>query len=91
MSYKIVGLVAAFLTMFSFVPQIVKIVKTKSAHDVSIIMLFQLSIGALLWLIYGLSLRDIIIVLANGVTLLSLLIILVLYQKYGRKRNTLCQ
>ena len=91
MIYKIIGLVAATLTMFSFVPQIIKVIKTKSAHDVSIITLIQLSLGVTLWIIYGLYLRDFIIVFANSVTLITLLIILTLYHRYGRRKSALCR
>jgi MtN3 and saliva related transmembrane protein len=89
--YKIIGMTAAALTMFAFVPQIIKALRTKSVHDVSIIMLIQLSLGVVLWLIYGLHLGDFIIVLANGVSLITLLIILALYYKYRRRKSALCR
>ncbi|MBU1727413.1 MAG: hypothetical protein KJ880_07270 [Candidatus Omnitrophica bacterium] len=80
-----VGAAAALLTMFSFVPQIIKGFRTKSVKDVSIITLVQLSIGVSLWMLYGAYLRDRIIIVANAITLTSLVILLVLYFIYGRK------
>jgi len=59
--------------MFSFIPQIIKIIKTKSACDVSILTLTQLSIGVSLWIIYGIHLKNFIIIMANVVTLVSLI------------------
>ncbi|MCM8792236.1 MAG: SemiSWEET family transporter [Candidatus Omnitrophica bacterium] len=82
MIYKLIGLTAASLTMFSFFPQVFKTLRTKSIKDVSIFTLFQLSLGVLLWIIYGLYLKDFIIVLANSVTLLSLVILIALYYNY---------
>lgn len=82
MLWRLVGLTAAFLTMFSFLPQIYKIFKTKSAKDVSPITLIQLSCGVSLWLLYGVHLKDVIIILANAVTLISLIVALSLYYKY---------
>jgi len=87
MIWHIIGSLAAFLTMFSFIPQIAKTVKTKSAKDVSIITLLQLSSGVLLWITYGIYLKNAIIIIANGVTLVTLVALLFLYFNYGRARQ----
>jgi len=84
MILKIIGLSAATLTMFAFVPQIAKVLKNKSAKDVSLITLLQLSLGVSLWVIYGVFRKDPIIILANGITLATLIILLLLYFNYGR-------
>ncbi|MFA5275930.1 MAG: SemiSWEET transporter [Candidatus Omnitrophota bacterium] len=84
MIWSIIGFLAATLTMFSFIPQIVKVIKTKSARDVSIITIIQLTIGVFLWFIYGLARRDPVIIMANTVTFITLIILLVFYYKYGR-------
>ena len=81
--WKLIGLTAAILTMSAFVPQVFKIYRTKSAKDVSLLTLLQLSIGVGLWIIYGAHLGDLIIILANCVTLLTLLVALFLYKKYS--------
>lgn len=86
MFWQVIGSSAAVLTMFSFIPQIIKVVKTKSAKDVSLFTLLQLSLGVSLWIAYGLHLRNIIIIAANSLTLLSLIVLLYLYFNYGRKR-----
>ncbi len=86
MPLTIIGSIAAILTMFSFLPQIAKIIRTKSAADVSIITLLQLSLGVSLWVIYGALRKDAIIIIANLVTLLSLVTLLYLYFSYGRKK-----
>ena len=46
--WQVVGSAAATLTMFGFVPQIHKILKTHSGKDVSLLMLFQSSLGTFL-------------------------------------------
>lgn len=76
---------AATLTMFSFIPQIIKVLKKKSAKDVSPITLFQLSLGVSLWIAYGIHLKNAVIITANLITLLTLIILLFLYFSYGRK------
>jgi MtN3 and saliva related transmembrane protein len=85
MVWSIIGLIAATLTMFSFVPQIIKILRTKSAKDVSFITLLQLSLGVFLWIIYAIHIKDLIIFTANTVTLITLIILLFLYFCYTKK------
>jgi MtN3 and saliva related transmembrane protein len=84
--WALIGSLAAVLTMFAFFPQIFKVIKNKSTKDISLTTLLQLSLGVSLWIFYGLHLRDAIIITANGITLMSLLILLFLYFTYGRSR-----
>jgi len=87
MFWTIIGSAAATLTMFSFIPQIFKVIKTKSAKDVSVITLLQLSLGASLWAVYGVYLKNPIVITANCVTLVTIIILLFLYFRYGRKNK----
>ena len=82
MSWPLIGFSAAFLTMFAFLPQIIKVFKTKSVKDVSLVTLVQLGLGVSLWIIYGIHLKNIIIITANSITLVSLIILLFLYMVY---------
>ena len=83
MFWTSIGIAAAILTMFSFVPQIFRSLRTKSVKDVSPVTLFQLSSGVFLWIIYGIARRDPVIIIANIVTLITLAILLFLYFKFG--------
>jgi MtN3 and saliva related transmembrane protein len=51
------------LMSFGYYPQIWKIVKTKSAKDISVSSYVIFSIGTASWLSYGLYLRDLTIIL----------------------------
>lgn len=84
---RIIGGAAAFLTMFSFVPQIIKTAVNRSAKDVSIVTLLQFASGVSLWTIYGICRRDIIIIAANITTLLSLLVLIYLYFRFKSAEN----
>ena len=84
MLWTLIGACAATLTMFSFIPQIVKSFRTKSIKDISGITLFQLLLGAILWAAYGVHLRDTVIITANLVTLITLSILLTMYFKYDK-------
>lgn len=77
-----VGLMAASLTMFGFVPQVIKMLRTKFVRDISFVMLVQISAGVSLWILYGIHIRDPIVVFANVVTLTILIIAIALYLRY---------
>lgn len=83
--WTMVGVVAALLTSFAFVPQVRKMWRRKSAKDVSHITMFQLMIGCALWLVYGISRRDPVIIGANFVGIAILIAGLVLYYRYHVK------
>jgi MtN3 and saliva related transmembrane protein len=82
MQWELIGSGAALLTMFGFVPQIIKIQKTKSVEDVSLHMLLQFTLGMLLWLLYGIHIQDSILIVANAVSFISLVIAIGLFFKY---------
>jgi MtN3 and saliva related transmembrane protein len=79
-----VGFTAATATTIAFVPQVLRIVRTRSAHDISWLMFGIISVGAALWLGYGLLLDALPVVVANAVTLALAATILVLKWRYGR-------
>jgi MtN3 and saliva related transmembrane protein len=85
MLWAIIGVSAALLTMFGFVPQCIKMWKTKSVKDVSGLTLAQFSIGVTLWMLYGIHLKDHIIIGANATSLGTLLVALGLYLKLNRQ------
>ena len=64
------GLVAALLTTASFIPQAIKVIKTKHTHDLSLSMYSMFVGGVCLWLTYGFMIDSLPIILANSVTLL---------------------
>ena len=73
-----IGYLAAVLTTFSFLPQAVLTLRTRKTDEISLIMYLMLNVGIACWLAYGLVRDDLAIILANSVTLLfSLPILLV--------------
>ncbi|MBU4076158.1 MAG: hypothetical protein KKD46_04975 [Euryarchaeota archaeon] len=85
MEWYLIGTAAALLTTFGFVPQIIKMHRTKSSRDVSVATLYQFSAGVVLWTFYGIHLGDIIIIAANAITFLTLVVAIVLYYHYYGK------
>jgi MtN3 and saliva related transmembrane protein len=72
----VIGLVAAFCTTVSYIPQIRKIWTSGETHDISLKMFLILTTGIALWVVYGVLQGDAVIILANSVSLAFLCTIL---------------
>ena len=77
MNVEIFGYIAAILTTAAFLPQLIKTLKTKKAEDVSLVTLIMFIVVVLCWIIYGYKISSIPILLANLITLLLNLMILI--------------
>ena len=77
MNVEIFGYIAAILTTAAFLPQLIKTLKTKKAEDVSLVTLIMFIVGVLCWIIYGYKISSIPILLANLITLILNLLILI--------------
>ena len=78
------GLVAGALTTLAFVPQVVRIVRTRSAYDISWGMFSILAVGSALWLWYGIRLDSLPLIATNVITLTLQITIFMLKWRYGR-------
>lgn len=79
----IFGYVAAILTTLSFLPQALKTIKEKNTEGISLVMYSLFTSGVLMWLVYGLFVKDIPIIVANSITLILAVTILALKIKYS--------
>ncbi|MDJ0598502.1 MAG: SemiSWEET transporter [Crocosphaera sp.] len=77
-----IGLLAGTLTTISFFPQMLKTWKTRSTKDISLEMFLLFCSGLLLWIIYGLFLKDIPVIMTNVATFILAFPILILKLKY---------
>ncbi len=78
----ILGLIAGTLTTIAFLPQLHKTWTSKSAKDVSSVMMITFCLGVFLWFIYGLAIHAMPVIVANAVTLVLALLILLLKIRY---------
>lgn len=78
----IIGLVAAAVATISLFPQLVRMWRTKSAKDISLVTFVVFCCGIFLWFVYGVLLNNLPIIFANIFTLVQGLIILTLKIKY---------
>ena len=77
MNIDIFGYFAAILTTAAFLPQLIKTLKTKKADDVSLTTLLMFIIGVMFWIIYGYKISSKPILIANLITLILNLLILI--------------
>ena len=77
MDIDIFGYFAAILTTAAFLPQLIKTLKTKKADDVSSTTLIMFIIGVFSWIVYGYAISSKPILIANLITLILNLMILI--------------
>jgi len=77
-----IGFFAGFCTTMAFVPQAIKAWKTKSTKDISLLMFLIFITGVVFWLIYGILISQLPLIVANAITLILAISILVAKIKY---------
>jgi len=84
-SIEVLGLIAACLTTYAFLPQVYKTWKTKDVSAFSLPTFSLFFVGIVFWLVYGILKESLSMILANTITLVSSFTLLVFVFKY-RKR-----
>ena len=82
MSIEWIGFLAAILTTGAYIPQVIKIWKIKTADGVSLSMYWVMLTGVSLWGIYGILIESYPIILANVITLILLVTIIIFKLKH---------
>ncbi len=80
--FELIGYAAATLATLAFVPQVVKSYRDKSTKDISLVMYLVFFTGVVLWLIYGIHLESMPMIVANTITALLALSIIILKIKH---------
>jgi MtN3 and saliva related transmembrane protein len=77
------GFIAAACTTMAFLPQVIKTCRLKETRDISLVMYIVLVTGISLWALYGILIGDYPVSIANGITLILAVIILISKIRYG--------
>ena len=83
----LLGMTAGCISAVTFLPQVIKTWKTKSATDISLLMFTFATFSVILWLIYGIILGNIPIIFTNSMVLLFSLIMLYFKFRFREKRD----
>lgn len=78
------GFVAGLLTTASFLPQVIRVLKLRSAHEISLFFNILFLVGVFIWLGYGIYFGLMPVILWNAVTTVLILALLYAKLKYGR-------
>ncbi len=76
---NLVGAAGGIVSSITFLPQVIKIWKTKSAKDLSMGTLLFLILNVFLWLLYGILTNLYPIIITNGIVL-SMVFIMVYFK-----------
>jgi MtN3 and saliva related transmembrane protein len=81
---NLIGYAAATMTTISFLPQLIRVVRLRSARDISLIMFLVFSCGTFTWMVYGFLSHSPPVWIANVVTFALSLSILIMKLHFDR-------
>ena len=84
----IIGYIAASLVIITPIPQLYKIIKTKSSKDISILTYSFLLLAQILFIFYGLLKKDVIIIFTNITSSFITTFIVIFSLYFQLTRNT---
>ncbi len=88
LTVKILGFLAGALTTVSFLPQVVKSLRTRRLEDFNLLFLLLMIVGLILWTVYGFLLGQLSLIVANGVTIsLNLVLLWLKIADMARRRQ----
>lgn len=83
----LLGMAAGSISAITFLPQVIKTWKTKSADDISLLMFTFATISVIMWLVYGIILRNVPIIYTNSLVLVCSLIMLYFKFRFSGKKD----
>lgn len=84
---EVLGLIAGVLTTTAYVPQVFRTWRLKTAGDISLLTISLTSAGIFLWFLYGLYIGSLSVTIANLITCVLTLTVLVMKIRYGKNRE----
>jgi MtN3 and saliva related transmembrane protein len=82
----LIGYAGALCNTISFVPQLLRVIKLRSAREISYSMFLIFAAGSALWLTYGVYVHSFPVAISNCVTLLLSVSIFLLKVQYESKQ-----
>ena len=80
----LLGFIGGALITISFLPQIIRVYKLRSAREISLLFTLLVLLGVFFWLAYGLYFRLSPVILWNSISAVLIVVLLVGKLKYGR-------
>jgi MtN3 and saliva related transmembrane protein len=73
----VLGLFAGTCTTLSFLPQVIRTLRTRHAGDLSAAWLLIFGVGTVAWVVYGVLRSDLAVTVANAITTVLVLSLVV--------------
>jgi MtN3 and saliva related transmembrane protein len=86
MDFAVIGYIAGFCTTLSFVPQVARALRTRSADDFAWGWLIVFELGLSLWLLYGIVLHNWPMILANSLTMSLCSVLMLMKVRYNKRQ-----
>lgn len=87
----LLGMTAGCISSITFLPQVIKTWRTKSASDISLLMFTFATISVIIWLVYGIILKNIPIIFTNAMVLMFSLIMLYFKYKFRDQKTIITE
>ena len=84
---EIIGFIAGGLSSALFIPQIVKILKEKSAEEIALLTCIIGIVSSGLWLWYGIVQEHISMIITNSISIVATSVLIVLKIIYDKEKN----
>lgn len=84
---EIIGFIAGGLSSALFIPQIIKILKEKSAEEISLLTCIIGIVSSALWLWYGILQEHISMMVTNSIAVAATAVLVVLRLIYNGEKN----
>ena len=81
---EILGYSAGAITALTFLPQVIKTWKEKSANDISLLMFIIAAVNEVMWIWYGALLNNWVIILTNAIVLAMSSTMIILKLRYNK-------
>jgi len=81
----VLATIAGVIMSLGYYPQAFKIIKNKSAKDISLLTYSMFFCGIVIWLLYGISLKDVPLIISNILALIGCCAVLIPYFIYRKK------
>jgi len=82
---EILGFTAGTISAVTFLPQVIRTWKLKSARELSLLMICFITSSVSLWIVYGILINNIVIIYTNSIVLI--LSLFLIYFKYKFRNN----
>lgn len=80
----VLGYVAGAITAFTFLPQVIKTWRAKSAKDISVLMFVIAVANEILWIAYGIMIDKMVIILTNAILMVMALLMIFFKFRFNR-------